>query len=106
MAAGGYEIIGATADLQQPCWMVLTVLSACIPRVGSSPDSFLCCCYGLSSSLEAPHDERKSFNNAEDLVHCGTPVLMIAADSRQRTLLEVRCSLLHQVREAGFSRVQ
>ncbi len=57
-------------------------------------------------SLEAPHDERKSFNNAEDLVHCGTPVLMIAADSRQRTLLEVRCSLLHQVREAGFSRVQ
>ena len=25
MAAGGYEIIGATADLQQPCWMVLTV---------------------------------------------------------------------------------
>ena len=21
----GYEIIGATADLQQPCWMVLTV---------------------------------------------------------------------------------
>ena len=25
MAAGGYETIGATADLQQPCWTVLTV---------------------------------------------------------------------------------
>lgn len=56
-------------------------------------------------SLEAPHDERKSFDNAEDLVYYGTPVLMIAAFSRERTLLDMQYSLLHRVREAGSSRL-